>query len=200
MKPGRVILIPGTFNPPTNAHIAMSQELHKVFPGSKIVYVPCNDNYTVEYKKQQGCIKMEDRVRLLYGCINQKYSYVSIFEANADPYGYLIDTARYYHSIYDDVAICLGDDNLKHFDTWKDAEALIQENMIVYFHRAGYCGNFCKLIQDHHWQCISVPGVIPNISSTKIRQAYLDGNWDLIIQNVPENVFLYLRYTDGLFE
>ena len=203
MRPGRVVLIPGSFNPPTNAHLKIVHELHSRYPGSKIVLVPCNDNYIKEWKKQPNPISMEDRIRLLYGMIDQKYSYVSIFESNKDPYGYLIDTARYYRSIYDDVVICLGADNLEHMDLWKDAETLIQENHFVWFPRNNnYATKCCALVQKymrHGNHFIIVDKSIPWVSSTMIREAYLNGNWDTVIQSVPENVFLYLRYNDDLF-
>ena len=206
MRAGRVILIPGAFNPPTEAHVKMGIELHKKYPASKIVYVPCNDNYLVEWKKQKNFISMEDRVRLLYGCIDLSYAYVSIFESDKQPYGYLIDTARHFKNLYDDVIICIGSDNLAHLDQWKDAETLVKENQFICFDRNPHIPiKYCQLAADNkgcngHINILSNESFYNGLSSTMIRNAYIKGDWDTVFRYVPENVFLYLRYNDNLFQ
>lgn len=205
MRPGRAVLIPGTFDPPTDAHIKIGDIMHAKFPGSKIIYVPCNDHYIDKFKETKNYIDMDDRVRLLYQSINMKYASVSIYEGyttSEKKYGYFIDTIEHFKGLYDNVITCLGEDTLETIDQWYKAEKLFTENKFIVIRRSGKSYQYCGLAYSQCGHNIEIMfDAIPDISSSKIRKWYLEGNWDDIFQNVPESVFMYLRYTrDDLFQ
>ena len=68
----QIILIMGTYNPPTRAHIAMSSILRERFPDAQIIYVPSGDAYLKSWKHfdDESIPDLHLRAQLLRGAID----------------------------------------------------------------------------------------------------------------------------------
>ena len=203
MKDNTFILVPGAFNPPTIAHIKMGEMLCRLYPEADVTYLPSRDEYITGWKGQFSPIPYSHRVELLYDatkyldCIG-----ICTVEQNAIHSGKTYNTVNWFKSNFKgfDIIICLGEDKLKELPRWYKYEQLISENRFIIMTRdksrdtfplelLPYADNFEFLDFDY-----------PDISSTKIREAYLSRQLDTVREFIPHNVYKYLQTYKDLFK
>ena len=195
MNSNTLIIYGGAFNPPTIAHVEIIRKLAETYPNNKIYVIPSNDKYITGWKQQYSPIPFEDRIDLLSDAAvaaekyNEQISYSGI-EQYIITSGNTIDTVNYLKDTrYSDVVIVIGSDNLSEIKTWYRGDELLAENDFIVLTRGKY--NDCHFLQLEGFD---------NISSTQVRDAYLNNDLESIKNYVPVNVFEYLKGHKDLFK
>lgn len=190
----KVILVLGAFNPPTIAHVAMGVYLHNIHPDYIIDYVIANNAYLKSsWKNQKSYIDINVRYRLLNFCIDNSYCNATILESQLD--GKTYNTVKIYKDNgYEDIKICLGEDKLSQLKKWYNAEKLVSENDFIIFSRDSdkvELPDWLISYKDHfeiiNWNKYN------GISSTVVRNAWVNGKLDSVKDLLPESVYNYLN-------
>lgn len=118
----RVGFFGGCFNPPTNIHINIANNLIKQGKLDKVIFIPVNDYYNkeelIEAKHRYNMLKIiignhknleVDDIEIKE---NRKLFAVDAFELIADDY------SSYYYK--DNIFMIMGSDNYKSMPTWKN--------------------------------------------------------------------------------
>ena len=201
------VLILGSFNPPTVAHVAMSVRLHEAYPEASVCYIPANERYLAEWKEMRGgaVMPMELRARLLEEAIDPAYASVSCIEAQADKTdGKTWNTARYFQKTTgEEIVLAIGADNLPKLHLWYKGRELAEHFRFAVFCRGGEIAeseallpqeledlreHFCFLSFDH-----------AAVSASRVREAYLNGTLEEVRAYLPENVYRYLCENEGVY-
>lgn len=187
-----LFLVFGSFNPPTKAHVAMSETLHGLYTGSTIDYVLAKDEYlTSDWKKQKEILDIETRAALLKGCINSAYTHVSTIEQYLT--GNTYDTVRFYkRNMTNNVNLVFGADNLLRMKEWYRWEDLVRKNQFIIFIRNEQMipPIFLQPYKEHF---LFVDFNMDEYSSTNVREAAKRKDWMTVKKLVPKNVYLFLR-------
>lgn len=198
----RFILVPGAFNPPTIAHAQIGNLLDKLYPKSSVVFLPSRDEYITGWKHQTKPIPYDDRCELLGFAVDNFRMGICTVERDTVVTGKTYDVVSWFKSHFKgyEVVICLGEDKLKELPRWYKYEKLVSENKFIIMTRdksrdtfplelLPYMNNFEFLDFDY-----------PDISSTKIREAYLSGQLDTVREFIPQDVYKYLQTHKDLFK
>lgn len=198
----RFILVPGAFNPPTIAHVKMSKLLCELFPKSSVVYLPARDEYITGWKEQDCPIPYLDRISLLENAINNYEIGVSTVEQDTIITGKTYDVVGWFKSSFKgyEIVICLGEDKLKELPRWYNYEKLISENKFIIMTRDKDMVGLPMSLIDYSPNFIFIDFPYSDISSTKIREAYLSGQLDTVREFIPRNVYEYLQTYKDLFK
>ena len=222
MSDDQIILIMGTYNPPTRAHIAMSSVLRGRFPTAHIIYVPSGDAYLKSWKHfdDDSIPDLRLRAELLRGAIDIAGDRnISVSEIEGDTSktdGRTYNTASYFQQTTGKkVAIAIGSDQLDKFGQWYKAGELIRDFQIIIFCR-GISVDECRRIvgemfgsadkdnghghngvshnspDETEGHFVYIPFEYAGVSSTKIREAVMAGDLKNVKDDIPLNVYEYL--------
>lgn len=194
----RILLIPGSFNPITNAHLDMAKVAQKKINADEVYFIPAHDTYVA---KKKTLIPGKSRCRLIEKSTPDDMSYISL-EVDSFLPSKTYDTIMKFRENLDkdykfyDFYICLGMDNIKTLTTWYNWQPLVEENMFVACIREGQ--NLDKALEEagligyeDHFIEIMIPE--NSISSSLVRNLCEQGKFDEVKRIVPENVYEYLR-------
>ena len=172
------IVYGGSFNPPTNAHKMIIENLYKIFKPENIIVVPVGDSYTkmkvIEYKHRFNMAKLLDE-RIT----------VSTLE-NSDTYKGTFHLLNELSKKYDDLHYVIGSDNLIHLDEWIDYKKLLKKYKFIVFNRHNI--DVKDVIMEKYYDYarqFTVINVDYPISSTKFRATK---NRDLL----PKEIWNYI--------
>ena len=199
------ILIPGAFNPPTIAHIKMSEVLHDKYPDAGILYLPARDEYITGWKQQIKPISYSDRADILNNAIPiSMMSDVAVCTVEKEDVitGKTYDVVNWFKEHYKDyeILICIGDDKLKELSRWYKSDQLISENHFIVMTRDRMSETFPLSLLPYADNFEFLEFDYPDISSTKIRESYLSGQLDTVRKFIPRNVYKYLQTHKDLFK
>jgi len=196
---GRAGLLPGVFNPPTLAHVAMAQEGRAQHDLDQVVFVLPE---AFPHKDYQGAT-FEDRLAMLRAGVagNEGYGV-----ASSDK-GLFIDIARQAKNAYGPgVEICLicGRDAAERIVGWDYgkgpafAEQLEEFQLLVASRRGAYCVPAEHANRIH---MIDLPVSFDAVSSTRIRETVAEGSafeeWvDRRVAEVIQRRGLYRRQAE----
>lgn len=198
------ILIPGAFNPPTIAHIKMSEVLHDKYPDAGILYLPARDEYITGWKQQIKPIPYSDRADILNNAIPiSMMSDVAVCTVEKEDVvtGKTYDVVNWFKEHYKgyEILICIGDDKLKELSRWYKSDQLINENHFIVMTRDRMSETFpLSLLPYTDFRFLDFD--YSDISSTKIREAYLSGQLNTVREFIPHNVYKYLQTHKDLFK
>ncbi|MBR5420623.1 MAG: hypothetical protein IK115_05695 [Lachnospiraceae bacterium] len=196
-----LILILGSFNPPTVAHVAMGRVLHDRFPSASVLYLPSNERYLTGWKGLNAgqMMPMEDRVRLLSGAVDPAYAGVSDAEGDAEKTdGRTWNTAEYFReSTGAEVILALGADNLPKLSRWYKGRELAEKYRFAVFCRG--TGSLPAELSVYKEHFLFLPFSYEDISSSQVRKAYVEGRLSEVRSQLPENVYLYLSQNSGVY-
>ena len=203
----RVVLVLGTFNPITNAHLEMGILSASIVKDADIYYVPSNLKFMHKWKSVENFLTDDDRLILTNNVVKEYCFNVSDIELIGYLYGKTYNTVEYFrHDLcYNEVYICCGYDKLKELHKWYKAEELLEENKFLVFERTNKklkdCD--CPFILEHKDKFIEIEmeDRTQDISSTIVRKAYKENKLEEIKDIVPEIVYDYLvekRLTNGI--
>ena len=194
----RILLIPGSFNPITNAHIDMAKVAQKKINAEKVYFIPAHDTYVAQ---KRTLIPGKSRCRLIEEATPDYMSCIPL-EVNSFLPAKTYDTITKFRESLDkdyrfyDFYICLGMDNIKTLTTWYNWEPFVEENMFVACVREGQ--NLDKTLKEanlvgyeDHFIEIMIPE--NHTSSSLVRNLCEQGKFDEVKGIVPENVYEYLR-------
>ncbi len=194
----RILLIPGSFNPITNAHIDMAKVAQKKIDAEKVYFIPAHDTYVAQKK---ALIPGKSRCRLIEEATPDGMSYIPL-EVNSFLPVKTYDTITKFRENLDkdykfyDFYICLGMDNIKTLTTWYNWQPFVEENMFVACVREGQSLDETLEEADlvgykDHFIEIMIPE--NHTSSSLVRSLCEQGRFDEVKGIVPENVYEYLR-------
>jgi len=161
----------GCFNPPTNIHIKIANDLIKQRKLNKVVFVPVNDYYDkidlTQAKHRLNMLKLA-----IKGHLGLEVDDVEIKENRKlfaiDAFGIIGDSPYATKCRKRDMFMIMGSDNYNKMPTWKDYEKIKDKY------------NFIVIDRDEK-----------EISSTEIRNMIKNGN-EKVIEYLPEEVYNYI--------
>lgn len=195
------VLVMGTFNPITNAHIQMGVKAKELIPEATIFYIPSSLSFMKDWKtiKEDNVFNDTVRIKLLTEVLSSYGFSLSLIEANGMVDGRTYNTVSFVKEVmgFKNVYVCIGSDKLSEISKWYNIEHLLCENRLLvfirneseisqleYFLLAQYIAN--KKIKTVNSLCDC------GISSTKVRNAFYDNKLETIKDEVPEQVYDYL--------
>lgn len=194
-----VVLIFGTFNPVTNAHIGMGIAAKRALPEADIVYVPSSGRFLHSWKNLdvQNTLSDEDRVMLLRSAAANYGFGVETIEVDGTVDGRTYHTVQYFKNLGKKVIICMGMDKVPEFHIWYKGEELLRENRLLICTRSNthiddVATELVRQYRDHFTE-IEMGEDTQNVSATQIREAYLNGTLEQVRDRMPEVVYEYLR-------
>ena len=203
MNDNTFILVPGAFNPPTIAHIKIWEALLKKYPNVSILYLPSRDEYITEWKEQVKPISYLDRCDLLSDAItNLSDVAVCTIEKTDVITGKTYDVVNWFKEHYKnfDIVICLGEDKLKELPRWYKYEQLVSGNRFIIMTRDKDMVGLPMSLVNYAPNFNFMDFPYSSISSTKIREAYLNSQLDTVKDEIPANVYDYLKTHNNLFK
>lgn len=190
-----IVVFGGAFNPPTNAHFALAEQIHTTYKEvEKILFVPVADGYP-----KKDLLHSQHRVEMLKKvCAHNPYFDVSTIEVDATQVLDSIETLAALQSIYPhrELWFTMGTDNLKLMPTWPCYKKFIEHFKCVVLERhkddfetilsshpllRNYKNRFIKLTENIRSDC----------SSTLLRHYIRQGK--SIRYMVPDEVYFYIR-------
>jgi len=127
------IVLGGSFNPPTKAHVHIVKHLLSVFPHAFIIVVPVGDDYR---KPELAPFSMRmDMLKLAFQ--DEKHVILSSLEANRGYQGtlYTLDElSEHYHDLH----FVIGSDHLAGLPHWIRYQDLLAKYPFIVMNRQGY--------------------------------------------------------------
>lgn len=200
------VLIFGTFNPVTVAHVNMGKAARRAMPGADIVYIPSNGNFLHSWKNldERNRISDEDRIRLLKGAVEPWGFQVDTLEVDGTVDGKTYHTVKNYKDRGKEVVICMGMDKITEFQKWYRGEELLGENRFLIctrdnLHIRDAATELVNRYLDH-FQELPMDEQMQSVSATQIREAFFDGDLERVREQMPENVYQYFNEKISLTE
>jgi len=156
----------GCFNPPTNIHIEIANNLVKQGKLDKVVFVPVNDYY-----EKNDLISQQHRFNMLKLAIkNFKYFDIEDIELKQYKKFYAVDIFKILNEKYinSDIFMIMGSDNYNKMPGWKDYTKIKDLYKYIVIERNNN-----------------------DISSTQIRQMIKDNNTN-VEEYIPKDVYKYI--------
>lgn len=203
----KLAVITGTFNPTTNAHLALG-EIARNSLGDEciVVFVPARHSFLASWKHMDNAeiIPDEKRFSMLSTAAMSRGYDTSDCEIHGIVSGKTIDTLQYLSSIYgirkERTYYVCGSDKLPELEIWHRADELLSDYQFLVIQRNH--DDIPAIIQSsdflrrHQGSLHFVTGDEENqeISASVVRKALQSGEAPYAIKNlVPENVFAELE-------
>lgn len=201
MSKTQVVLILGSFNPVTTAHIAMGSCAKEVYSIADVVYIPVNQKYLQSFKgySEMDIVSDEHRWKMLVGSLPRGCK-ASAVEMLGRVDGKTYNTARHFANLYDEVIVCIGADNLKDIDSWYRAEELVQSCKFLVFQRNGCESELAPKLQRYASNFVYLQAELPDVSSTQVRHALREGDNHLVKRSVPPYTYWYFTQHPELYK
>ncbi len=134
----RVAMFGGTFDPVHIGHLFIADEVRSTMAYDRVVFVP---TYQPPHKTHTPTATGEQRIEMLHRALNGRDDMVvDPWEIEQQQTSYTIDTVHYLYDtlpVQGKLGLIIGDDLAAHFDSWKDADALLREVDLIVAHRQG---------------------------------------------------------------
>lgn len=194
----KIVVLPGSFNPPTMAHLYLGNKIIKTFDDvEKVIYSPVNDGY-----RKKGLISGTHRLKMTELLVKDEENLiVSDTEVKNATYMNTYDSLKAIQDKYPDyeVYLLMGSDKLGQLRKWGNIKQLLTDFKILIFSR----DNATKMVLlDEHptfkdmrnrFEIINSIKEI-NVSSTMIRDCIK--NKDSIDGLTKPNIINYIREND----
>ncbi len=199
LRPKRIGILGGTFNPIHMGHLIMAEEVCKHHHLSKVIFIPA---YTPPHKYVDGLTDARHRYQMVKEAINENNKFeISDLEIRREGKSYTIDTVHEILGHYGEeceVFLIIGADSLNELELWKDIKKLSQLCHFVIINRPGFSTDasprLAELIGDVNIldiEKLRIEIEPVGISSTDIRRRINDGIG--IKGLVPECVEAYIK-------
>lgn len=192
------VLIFGTFNPITKAHINMAYLAKQKFPKADITFIPSSEEYLRDYKKydKKDIFSNDQRIEMINRAIDSKDKVMySRCEMDWKVPGDTYSTVQYMKKFYKKVVICIGADNLNSLFLWDNAKKLIKQNKFLIIERndIDYNENVLNILDKYGKHFMFVKNQYGNISSTSIRNAFHNNRLDEVKDYLDKTTYNYLK-------
>lgn len=195
----KIGIMGGTFNPIHNAHLALAEAAKKQYALDVIWFMPSG---LPAHKSNCELISSEHRFHMVELATMDTDGYVaSDFELKREGYTYTFETLTRLQEQYpnDTFYFIIGGDSLSKFTTWKHPEIIAQKAILLATGRSGYLKQeltntvqqLYQMYPDIVIHLVDMPE--STISSHQIREEIRCGNWNQIMNEVPQKVYDYLK-------
>ena len=202
MEKRKTVLVFGTFNPVTNAHIHIGKLAKEHINADRVLYILAHDKFLGSWKQMgnENILHSTTRIALLQEAIAPYGFEVEDAEAKGIVDGKTYNTVAYLHEKYpnDEFYLCMGIDKIPELDIWYEAEKLIANNKFLIIDRDGKTledvkGN-SQLVQRYEENFISVHNTeFASVNATEIRKAYKEHEIEKMKKKIPTSVYNYLH-------
>lgn len=193
-----VILVFGTFNPVTNAHIGMGRAAQRVLPEARVIYIPSNGRFLHSWKNldEKNTLSDAERAGLLRQAGAPFGFEVDTLEMDGTVDGKTYHTVEYFKKKGYNVYVCMGMDKVPEFELWYYSEELLRENRFLictrnHTHIADVATPLVQKYMDH-FQEVPMDCEMQEISATQVREAYLNGTLEQVRDKIPDCVYTFL--------
>lgn len=192
------VLIFGTFNPITKAHLNMAYLARQKFSKANIIFIPTSEEYLRDYKKygDKDIFSNEQRIDMINKAIDTKERVMySRCEMDWKVPGDTYNTVKYMKKFYKKVIICIGADNLNSLNSWNNFKKLIKQNkfLIVERDNIDYNEDVLNILDKYRKHFMFVKNQYGNISSTSIRNAFHNNRLDEVKDYLDKTTYNYLK-------
>lgn len=194
-----IIIIGGSFNPPTNAHMMLAQITKKQTNADFVLFVPAKISYMMEWKKYQNSNILSDDIRMqALESLENEWLKIERCELDGNVSGTSYDTLNYIKNKYQTqrVYFAIGSDKLDEIPRWYNSEELLKENKFIVIQRNNDDiqqiikeSAFLKSHNESFIICDEADDSTQQISSTKAREAMEKRDYDEIRKIVPDSVY-----------
>nr|WP_084737698.1 nicotinate (nicotinamide) nucleotide adenylyltransferase [Cystobacter ferrugineus] len=178
MKPMRIALLGGSFNPPHVGHLMAAHYVRATQDVDEVWFMP-----TFRHPFGKASVPFEHRVRMceLLGADTSGWLKTSQVESEVGKDGRTVDTLDFLRARYPEhhFSLIIGSDILKDLPHWKDFERVQRLARVVVLYRAGYPAEG------------TVGPPLAEVSSTEIRERMARG--EPPSELVPAPVLAYAR-------
>ena len=193
-----VLLVPGSFNPITNAHIEMATVAKETINATEVYFIPAHDTYVA---KKKTLIPGHSRCKLIesatpewmHALPDEVESFLP--QKTYDTVNKLKCTVTSSY-VFNDYYICLGMDNIQTLTSWYNWQPFVLENKFVACVRNGQSlANALEEagLSEYADRFIEVKIPENNISSSLVRELCEQSKFDEIKDLVPEIVYEYMK-------
>lgn len=191
-----VLVFGGAFNPPTNAHIELANEVRQQLGYNHVIYVPSKMSYIKEEQCKDFAFK--DTIRFEMLCkiaLEREWMIASDYEINSDTQPRTYDTLRYLQRQGYRPHLLFGSDKLKELKTgWRHVEDICSDFGIVCMQR-NHDDCFSQIKSDPFLRnlkdgitLVTTRTDYQSLSSTKIRQLFIEKKYEEISKYVPKEL------------
>lgn len=194
-----IIIIGGSFNPPTNAHMMLAQITKQQANADFVLFVPAKISYMMEWKKYQNSDILSDDIRMqALESLENEWLKIERCELDGNVSGTSYDTLNYIKNKYQTqrVYFAIGSDKLDEIPRWYNSEELLKENKFIVIQRNNDDiqqiikeSAFLKSHNESFIICDESDDSTQQISSTKAREAMEKRDYDEIRKIVPDSVY-----------
>lgn len=128
-----IVVFGGSFNPPTNAHFGLAEQIINDYDVEKVLFMPVGDHY-----QKPGLLSASIRVEMLkHVCTKHDKFEVSFVEVKCERQLPTIETLKLLELEYpnQELWFVLGTDNLRDLPNWDDYEELLSRFYIFVLER-----------------------------------------------------------------
>lgn len=201
-----VIVLGGSFNPPTKAHEAVMRSAVEELGAEFGVFVPSSDAYVRRKmnrrKPPEETYPEETRLRMLESiCAGDPRMRVSACEFGDDGRGHTYETLLRLRKEFPNARLWFlaGEDKLRIIPKWRNADALLRDFGIAVLAREGSGPE--KAIERNaflserktSFRFLTAPEGISEISSTKVRELTRDGRFEEAGELVNDETLRLMR-------
>ena len=202
----KLAVIAGTFNPLTNAHLALGKTAkEQLGEECQVLYIPAKSGFLKSWKHMADdeIIADEIRCRMLEETVSDEGFLCDRCEVEGIVSGKTYDTLRYLSGKHGveakDVYFVCGTDKLPELSQWYCSEAMLYEFRFLIVQRNHDNGD--QMIEDdlflrqyrESFVLISGEDEFQDISATEVRRAMQAGRLDRIRGHVPPNIYRTLE-------
>lgn len=194
-----LVIIGGSFNPITNAHLEIGRVAREMLPLADIVYVPSNMDYIKYWKNTQygKYFSPNKRRELMVSALSFEGFLLDMREVNGELSGKTYDLVmNYKEKGYDEVFFCVGGDKISEIPRWYKSNELFDESKMILFKRGDveldlshpfYQDKLDKIIK------MNISNEFLNTSSTKVREAFYNNKLEDVKYMIPTSTYELLR-------
>lgn len=197
----KCVLIFGTFNPITNAHISLGLLAKALYKDSDIYFVIAKTSFLQDWKHydNKDILSEDARLKLCKEAVAE-YDYMHILDVELTDVvdGKTYNTVKYIKDSlhYEEVYIICGTDKLTELHQWYRVDDLVTEVKFLVVQRDYFnIQHLPPFVQQYRdkFEIFTPPTTLQEVSSTKIRNAFNEHNLEYIKEYVPKNVYLYYK-------
>lgn len=201
----KVLVFGGAFNPPTIAHLEAARTAMRSCGREGVVFVPSQSVYIEKEQQKDFAFSNEDRLALLEACTaSHSWMKVCPYELLQKTQPRTYQTLCYLRDAGFSPSLLIGSDKLPELEHgWKFIPQIAEEFGIVCMDRGN--GDTEAYLQGDEFLSslgqglvlVQMPGKLHSISSTQVRQALCQGDWQKVSRMVPpETMELLKNITD----
>ena len=182
----RVAMFGGTFDPVHIGHLFIADEVKTRLGYDRVVFVP---TYQPPHKPDKPQASGDQRREMLRLALNGRADMVvDSWELDRAQVSYTIETVRHLYENMDvegKLGLIIGDDLATDFDSWRDAETLLEEVDLIIAHRQG------EELPEGMEAFASIDNSPMPVSSSEIRERVRSGKAFRYL--VTESVYVFIR-------